>query len=298
METSEVRGMTVVYLDRVWLMNTAVDYLLLLATAHLSGLPLRRVRLGLCACAGGLYAAAVFLPGLSLLAHPICRAAAGVMIALAAFRGSGRQTALFFLLSGAFAGVVLALCGEAAGYPALLLAAGGIYAALRLLFGQAARHGGGELLHITIVINGRRKTVTALRDTGSTLRDPVSGRAALVLERRAAEDLWPREMAQVLALPLPPEEKMARLYRCGCPLRVTLLPFRAVGTEGGLLLAVRSDYIEVEGKRFERTPVALSEQSLSDGGGYHALWGGEEADHAQGDVHTPVGVASQDRQAG
>ena len=260
METSEVRGMTVVYLDRVWLMNTAVDYLLLLATAHLSGLPLRRVRLGLCACAGGLYAAAVFLPGLSLLAHPICRAAAGVMIALAAFRGSGRQTALFFLLSGAFAGVVLALCGEAAGYPALLLAAGGIYAALRLLFGQAARHGGGELLHITIVINGRRKTVTALRDTGSTLRDPVSGRAALVLERRAAEDLWPREMAQVLA--------------------------------------VRSDYIEVEGKRFERTPVALSEQSLSDGGGYHALWGGEEADHAQGDVHTPVGVASQDRQAG
>ena len=36
--------MTVVYLDRVVLLNLAVDYLLLLATARLAGLPLRRQR--------------------------------------------------------------------------------------------------------------------------------------------------------------------------------------------------------------------------------------------------------------
>ena len=80
----------------------------------------------------------------------------------------------------------------------------------------------------------------------------------------------------VLALSLTPEEKMARLYRQGCPVRFTLLPFRAVGTRGGLLLAAKSDYIEVEGKRYWRTPVALSEQPVSDGGGYHALWGAME----------------------
>lgn len=60
------------------------------------------------------------------------------------------------------------------------------------------------------------------------------------------------EMAAVLALSLTPEEKMARLYRQGCPVRFTLLPFRAVGTRGGLLLAAKSDYIEVEGKRYWR----------------------------------------------
>ncbi len=79
---------------------------------------------------------------------------------------------------------------------------------------------------------GRTQTVTALHDTGNTLRDPVSGRAALVLEQKAAEALWPGEMAAVLTLPLTPEEKMARLYRQGCPVRFTLLPFRAVGTKG------------------------------------------------------------------
>lgn len=130
-------------------------------------------------------------------------------------------------------------------------------------------------MRITIAINGRRQTVTALHDTGNTLRDPVSGRWALVLERQAAEPLWPQEVAAVLSQPLPPEEKMARLHRQGCDLRFSLLPFRTVGTEGGLLLAARSDYIEVDGKRYPRTPIALSEQPVSDGGGYHALWGGE-----------------------
>ena len=55
--------MTVVYLDRVVLLNLAVDYLLLLATARLAGLPLRRGRLAQAAALGALYAAAVFLPG-------------------------------------------------------------------------------------------------------------------------------------------------------------------------------------------------------------------------------------------
>ena len=65
--------MTVVYLDRVVLLNLAVDYLLLLATARLAGLPLRRGRLALAAALGALYAAAVFLPGCRMLAHPACR---------------------------------------------------------------------------------------------------------------------------------------------------------------------------------------------------------------------------------
>ena len=75
---------------------------------------------------------------------------------------------------------------------------------------------------------------------------------------------------------------MARLHRIGCPVRFTLLPFRAVGTDAGLLLAARSDYIEVNGRRYPRTPVALSEQPVSDGGGYHALWGVEERGEAHG----------------
>lgn len=71
---------------------------------------------------------------------------------------------------------------------------------------------------------------------------------------------------------------MACLHRQGAAVTFTLLPFRSVGTPSGLLLAVRSDYIEVGGRRYPRTPVALSEHPVSDGGGYHALWGDPEGE--------------------
>lgn len=306
----------VVYLDRVFLLNLLIDYLLLLSAAQLSGRTLRRPRLLLCAAGGGAYAVLTFLPGLGILRSPLCQLTAGMVMALCAFRGRRRPALLFLLLSGGLAGFVLAL-GLWAGSPGALLrrvyqaelswplllgAALCFYLLLRLLLGQGARHGGGELLKITISVCGRKQTVTALHDTGNTLRDPVSGRPALVLERSAAEDLWPPEVAAVLAAPLPPEEKIARLHRQGAAVTFTLLPFRSVGTPSGLLLAARSDYIEVGGRRYPRTPVALSEHPVSDGGGYHALWGdpdGEEvAAHAEDAGAACADVPAQTTHAG
>ena len=286
----------VVYLDRVFLLNLLVDYLLLLSAAQLSGRTLRRLRLLLCAAGGGAYAALTFLPGCAFLRAPLCQLAAGAVMALCAYRGRRRPALLFLLLSGGLAGFVLALglwTGSPMGllgriyrgevsWPLLLGAALGFYVLLRLLLGQGARHGGGELLKITISVCGRKQTVTALHDTGNTLRDPVSGRPALVLERNAAEELWPPEVAEVLASSLPPEEKMAQLHRRGAAVTFSLLPFRSVGTPAGLLLAARSDYIEVNGRRYPRTPVALSEHPVSDGGGYHALWGDPEGEEVKG----------------
>ena len=286
----------VVYLDRVFLLNLLLDYLLLLAAAQLSGRTLHRLRLLACAAGGGAYAVLTFLPGCGFLRTPLCQLAVGSIIALCAYGGRGRPALLFLLLSGGLAGFVLALglwAGSPTGllgrvyrgevsWPLLLGAALGFYVLLRLLLGQGARHGGGDLLKITISVCGRKQTVTALHDTGNTLRDPVSGRPALVLERNAAEELWPPEVAAVLASPLPPEEKMARLHRQGAAVTFSLLPFRSVGTPAGLLLAARSDYIEINGRRYPRTPVALSEHPVSDGGGYHALWGDPEGEEVKG----------------
>ncbi len=273
--------MTVVYLDRVVLLNLAVDYLLLLATARLAGLPLRRGRLALAAALGALYAAAVFLPGCRGLAHPLCRLAAGTAMCRLAWRRERRPwrlTALFFLLSGALAGLLLAM-GLAAGspeallsrvyhadvsWPVLLGSAIGFGLLLHLVFRQGARHEGGELMDVTVSLQGRRQRLRALHDTGNTLRDPVSGQPVLVLEQDALRELWP------------PEEKMARLHRLDGTCRWSLLPFCAVGTEAGLLLAVRSDYVKVGSITYPRILLALTPGAVSDGGGYQALWGGRK----------------------
>ena len=97
-----------------------------------------------------------------------------------------------------------------------------------------------------------------------------------------------------------PPDLLEPLGQAAPELRWRLVPYRAVGVPGGLLLAARSDYIEINGRRYPRTPVALSEHPVSDGGGYHALWGGEggRAYHAEGEAHSSAGVASQEMQAG
>lgn len=305
-----------IYIDRVFVLNLAVDYLLLLASARLAGTPLRRLRFLLCGAGGGLYAAAVFLPGLTWLAHPLWKAAAGAAMAWAAF-GRERHTlkliGLFFLLSGALAGVILAL-GFCIGAPELLwgkiyraeidwkLLLGGtaaLSAALQLLLRQGARHGGGELMKVRVAIGGKEDSFTALHDTGNTLRNPVDGRPVLVMEQAAVMDLLPAADAVILRENPSPEMAMAKLYAAGSRLHFTLLPFRSVGTESGLLLAVRSDYIALHRRKIPRTLIALSAGPVSDGGGYCALWGGTERGrgHEKASAADPA-LAVADRQAG
>jgi len=237
---------TVVYLDRVLALNLAVDYLLLMTTATLAGTPLRRLRFGICAACGAVYAAAVFL--LPVLTHPLCRVGAGTVMALLAFRREVRPwrlTALFWLLSGGLAGLLLAL-GLLVGSPygvaqrvyhadiswlVLLGSAAGFYGLLHLVFRQTARHERGELMEIEVVVGGRRCRLRALRDNGNTLRDPVRGQPVLVAEAAALRTLWPGEAADILTGRGAPEEKMARLYRAGVAVPFVLLPFRAVGTD-------------------------------------------------------------------
>lgn len=285
--------MTVIYVDRIFFLNTVLDYLLLLATARLAGTPLRRKRLLLCAVVGGCYAVAVFLPHGAWLAHPFAKLLSGVAIAFLAFAKEPRRyrlMLLFFLLSAALAGLVLAL-GLASGsprvffsriyyadisWPMLLLAATGFYLLLQLVFRQGARHGGGELMDVTVHIGGKEHSVRVLHDTGNTLRDPVNAQPVLVLERRALHEFWTSDEVQILSGNAPPEEKMARLYRQGTRYHFSLLPYRSVGVADGLLLAVRSDYIRIGRKKYPRTLIALSDHAVSDGGGYQGLWGGEE----------------------
>ena len=60
--------------------------------------------------------------------------------------------------------------------------------------------------------------------------------------------------------------------------RFRLLPYQAVGVSGGLLLCFRAEQVELDGRQLGTLTVALSPTEVSDGGGYHALWGGERGE--------------------
>lgn len=285
--------MTVIYVDSVFVLNAAMDYLLFLVTARLAGLPLRRRRYLLAALAGGAYAVAVFLPGGGFLAAAPAKLAAGVLLALLAFGGEEkllRLILLLFTIACALAGCVLALGLLAGGgVPAvngvfytdvdakvLLIAATAAYLVMTVVFRAAARHGvGGGLLPVRVCIGGRAAELTALLDSGNGLRDPAGGRPVLVAAPGALDSCLPREVCRLLTPEglEAPADLLERVRRAAPELRPRLLPYHAVGTAAGLLLAVRTDWVEIAGIRYGGISAALSPTSL--GTGCTALWGGE-----------------------
>ena len=284
--------MTVIYVDTLFLLNGVIDYLLLLAAARLAGEPLRRWRFALGGALGGLYAVAIFLPGLGFLSHPLCRVSAALGMLLVAYGGSRRllrQGLLFLVLTCAFGGGVVAIglmggegltLGNGVFYSALdvkvvLLSAAVCYGVLTLVFQRLGRHSArtGELVEVTLRLAGRAVTLTALVDTGNTLTDPVSGRPVMVAEGESLAPLFPREHRPVSADLSDPAGGLARLGTREWRGRFRLLPYRSVGVPRGLLLAVRADGLELDGEGLGPALVALSPTPVSDGGGYRALIG-------------------------
>ena len=282
--------MSIIYADALFLLNAMIDYLLLLAAGRVAGEQLHRTRMALGALLGGGYAVAVFLPGLTSLSHPLCKAGVGMLMVLIGLGGSRRllrQSLIFFALACAFGGGILAvgLLGQGnSGFrqgvvysgmdlKIVLLSAAGCYVMLSVIFQRFGRHSlaRGEVVPVRLQLMERQMTLMALVDTGNTLTDPVSGQNVVVAEGACLTRLFPPGCGLEREDMTAPAQAMSRLNRGILQGRLRLLPYRAVGVDCGLLLAVRVDAVSVGAVEQGPMLVALSPTPLSDGGGYRAL---------------------------
>lgn len=276
-----------VYVDLLFGLNTFLNYLLLRGAAAMGGVGRHTGRLVGAAAVGGLYAVLTLLPGLAVLAAlPGQAAAAAVMVVLAfGWRKSSVKQGLYFLaLSFALSGVMLLavqflepdlrLLGGRAYYavstPALLLLAALSYCLAALVLQGVGRHTGGDITDLKLSLGERSVTLRALRDTGNTLRDPITGEGVVVAGYDALAALLPGAKATEAEL-RNPAELLPRLTGQFPGIRLRLVPFHAVGVEAGLLLALRC--------RAGGRPVlvAFSPTAVGGQGPYNALLGGQEA---------------------
>ena len=252
-----------VYLDLVVLLNFLVDFLLLLGTNRLSGFSLAPGRCALAAALGAVYAGACLLPGFRFLGNLLWRCVSlGLMAALAfGFRRDAiKRGGVFLLLSLALGG--MALCFTKQNFVALVLGAAGIWLLCRVAFGDGAV--GREYVPVTLNYRGTSASFTALRDTGNTLRDPITGEPVLVVSGEIGEKLTGLTQKQLSA----PLETMAARPLPG----LRLIPYHAVGVSGALLLAMRFG-AEVGGKR-QNVLVAFAPEGIGKTGMYQGLTGG------------------------
>ena len=260
--------METIYLDSLFIQELVTDYLLILCSARLGGLVLKRRRYLLAAALGAAYSAASYLPHLGFLSLPIMKLISALALCLAAF-GEERQffrcAVIFLAVSAAFGGVLLGL--SLAGFRpsldtrTLFLAFALCYAALTLLLQRRGRALTRRTALAEIELCGRRVSFRLLIDSGNCLVEPISTKAVLIASPHAIEPLLGEAGALSHLAATEFIEAASEVPELSGRLR--LIPYSTLSGEG-LLAAFIPDSALIDGKALELV-VAISESACGDG---------------------------------
>ena len=252
------------YVVLVGILACVVEFLLILGANRLSGHPPGVRAAAVAAVVSGLYAGACLLPEFPFLGKGMWRL---VMLGLSVFLAFGidrsalRRGMIFVLLKLALHGAVTVFGNGGVG--TVLLSGAGI--AVLCAWGLRGSTAGRELLPVELCYGDRRMKLTALRDTGNTLHDPVTGEQVLVAGADMARKLLGLTPGQLSA----PVETLAAGQVPG----MRLIPYRTVGQAGAMMLALRLRDVKV-GSWQGSALVAFAPESIGTGEEYQMLVGG------------------------
>ena len=239
-----------------------VDLLLLMGANRFCGYSHKLGRCAVGALMGAIHAGVCMLPGFSFLGNLFWRTVMVGVIGILAFgftKSALRRSAVFWLLRMALSGAAVGIAENHRW--ALVPVAAGICLVCAALFHWGI--GSRQYVPVELCYGGRRVKLTALRDTGNTLFDPVSGQSVIIVGADAAQMLTGLTQQQLRS----PVESMGSLPG------LRLIPYKTIGKESGFMLGLRLGQVQVGSSRGSRV-VAFAPECLSAEGTYQALTGG------------------------
>lgn len=255
-----------VYLDMVMALNFAVDLLLLLGTNRLTGFPPEYKRSVAAAGVGAVYAGLAMVPQFRFLGNTLWRIIFLSLISMIAFgwnRSALQRGAVFVMLSMALGGIAMGI--GMVDFGTLCICATVLWLLCRIGF----RGKLGQMEYTTVELNwsGNKVRLLALKDTGNTLRDPLTGEQVLVCGADVGEELLGIDRGC-----------FSKPYETLCSSAVPgmrLIPYHSVGQPGSMMLALRLKNIRI-GQRTMDSLVAFAPREIAGEEGYRMLAGGIE----------------------
>lgn len=282
--------MRVVYIDRLFLLNLAADYFLLLLTARLGGVYPRRLRLLAGSAVGAVLAVLLYFPRLPVLLSLPVRCGVCLCVALTAFgQKSGRQ---LWRLCGLFTGATLVLGGcmlalslalrregmlqngflySEISAPVMFISFPAVYLLSAYVLGRGRADVGRSTRELRFLLGERSLSLRALNDSGNLLRDPFSGSRVIVLSAGEAAALFPEKAAELLRRGGDPQQLLPEL-KALCVAPLWLLPAKTAG-QSALLLLFRPDKVFLDGREAQGYVAGLTMEPMYLGGDCRALIG-------------------------
>lgn len=253
-----------IYFYLTMLLNSLVDFLLLMGANRLAGFPHQPLRCSVAAGISGLYAGACMLQSTSFLGSFPWPLICLVLISAVAYGihvTALRKAVLFVLLRLAVGGIASGFSGGR--FMGLLAAAAMV--SLLCLLGFGGRAYGREYIPVELNYGGKKLRLLALRDTGNMLRDPITGQGVLVVDGAAGETLLGLSPQQL-------EDPIGAVASAVVP-GLRLLPYRSIGSPKGMLVAIRLQNTKIGNIRGSAV-VAFAPQRLDSEGIYRGITGG------------------------
>lgn len=276
-----------IYADVFFLINFIINYLILFTSGYISARYIRRWRILLAAAIGALYGFIVFFPAFSFCTSLPVKLLVALLMLLISFgyRNIVKNTFLFLAISLAFGGAVFAvtLLGSDGffemhhGFYYIHLSASALitvsllaYILLLLVFRRGTARADRKFSTVTICSEKKSITVTALHDTGNSLRAPGSNANIIISDYGTLREILPESIIKIMDHVLPENFPLLldRLTEFG---KFRLVPYQTIEAGFSLMLTYHPERVLLDGKTIPGALIGFSRQRISSDGAYSAI---------------------------
>ena len=273
---------TVVYADMLLIINFIINIIILKITSIFAHTKPGIGRLVISSLAGAFYALFMFFPQIKLLyIFPVKLIVSLLMIKIIIPKSKVvrliKITAMFYLVSFAFAGILLALIyfTDFARNSApimkngifyydislknLIITSVIAYVLIKISSAIIQRNKIIGIKNITVFLGTKECTLSALCDTGNLLKDPLSDNPVIIAEKASISSLFPDGVPDI-------ENNDSSVYK------LRIIPFSSIGTSSGIMTGFIPDKVSVEGINACDVVIGISEYPLCKDNEYNALF--------------------------
>ena len=272
-----------------------MNFIIIYATSIILKKELKIIRIVLGSAIGAIYACIYYISNLEIYSNIVLKIILSLVIVYISFNSKTiknflKELLIFYLTSFTFGGVTFALLyfispkdivfqeGVLVGiYPLKMILIGGLigFVIIIISFKSIKNKIAKKDMACTLKIKFDKKEVIAkaIIDTGNFLKEPLTGKPVVVVEKSILEDAIPVTILNSLESIIYGTVKIEEPYMS----KIKLIPFTALGTRSGLLLGLKPDefIINYQEKEYKENNVIIGiyDKKLNKTNKYNALVG-------------------------
>ncbi len=289
-----------IYLDIILCENLLMNYIILFATYVIIKPKTKhpQIRIILSSLLGSIYAIIVYLNILSIYTNLLAKITLSVVMVYIAFAPPNvkqllKQILIFYLVSFIFGGCTFALIyflkpenvemknGVFVGmYPIRVGLIAGVIAfiitQIAFKINKSKLNNKNTFIEIELYNKNKMTKARALLDSGNMLKEPISQKPVIVVEKTTLSKIIPEEVLNYIEKIVGGDDQEKNEMQEYLS-KIRMVPFMSLGKENGMLIGIRLDKIKIntEDIRLEKENIiaGIYEKKLTKDNKYNALIG-------------------------